>query len=82
MTVTPPSGGDWYFDFGASSHMASDAGILSRSTPQSSSPSSIIVGNGSLVPVISTGSTTLPGSFQLHNILVSPGLIKNLISVR
>ena len=29
MTVTPPSGGDWYFDSGASSHMASDAGILS-----------------------------------------------------
>ena len=82
MTVTPPSGGDWYFDSGASSHMVSDAGILSHSTPRSSSPSSIIVGNGSLVPVISTGSTTLPGSFQLHNILVSPGLIKNLISVR
>ncbi|XP_039778489.1 uncharacterized protein LOC120645819 [Panicum virgatum] len=26
MTVTPPSDGDWYFDSGASSHMASDAG--------------------------------------------------------
>jgi hypothetical protein len=82
MTVNPPSSGEWYFNSEASSHMASDAGILSRSTTRSSFPSSMIVGNGSLVPVISTGYTALPGSIQLHNVLVSPGLIKNIISVR
>ena len=45
-------------------------------------PSSIVVGNGSLLPVTSTGTTTLPGPFSLNNVLVSPSLIKNLISVR
>ena len=44
-------------------------------------PSSIVVGNGSLLPVTSTGTTTLPGPFSLNNVLVSPSLIKNLISV-
>ena len=45
-------------------------------------PSSIVVGNGSLLPVTSTGTATLPGPFSLNNVLVSPSLIKNLISVR
>jgi hypothetical protein len=37
--------------------------------------------SSSLLPVTSTGTTTLPGSLHLKNILVSPYLIKNLISV-
>ena len=45
-------------------------------------PSSIVVGNGSLLPVTSTGTATLPGFFSLNNVLVSPSLIKILISVR
>jgi len=45
-------------------------------------PSSIVVGNGSLLPVTSTGAALLPGSLRLNNVLVSPSLIKNLISVR
>ena len=44
-------------------------------------PSSIVVGNGSLLPVTSTGTATLPFPFSLNNVLVSPSLIKNLISV-
>ena len=44
--------------------------------------SSIVVGNGSLLPVTSTGTVTLPGSFSLNTVLVSPSLIKNLIYVR
>ena len=44
-------------------------------------PSSIVVGNGSLLPVTFTGTATLPGPFSLNNVLVSPSLIQNLISV-
>jgi hypothetical protein len=50
-----------------------------------SGPSSIIVGNGSLLPITSTGSysfTTPRRSLVLNHVLVSPSIIKNLISVR
>jgi len=49
MTLTPPVNNDWYFDTGASSHMTSHDGSLSHSsTPRYPSPTSIVVGNGSL----------------------------------
>jgi hypothetical protein len=83
MSVTQPPQRDWYFDTGATSHMASDTGILSSlSLPTVHSPSSIVVGNGNLLPVTATGSTHLPHNFNLNNVLVSPNLIKNLVSVR
>lgn len=44
--------------------------------------SSIVVGNGNLLPVTATGTTHLPPNFNLTNVLVSPDLIKNLVSVR
>ena len=81
MTLQPPRNNDGYFNSGASSHMASDAGILSTSS-QSPVHSSIVVGNVSLLPVTSTGSASLPRNFHLNNVLVAPKLIKNLISVR
>jgi hypothetical protein len=34
-----------------------------------------------MIPVTATGSTELPHSLRLNNILVSPQIIKNLISV-
>ena len=80
MTLQPPRNNDGYFNSGASSHMASDAGILSTSS-QSPVHSSIVVGNGSLLPVTSTGSASLPRNFHLNNVLVAPNLIKNLISL-
>ena len=82
VSLAQPPSHDWYFDSGATNNMTSDAGILSRSSPQFATPSSIVVGNGNLLPVLSTGSTTLPHSLHLNNVLVSPNLIKNLISVR
>ena len=45
-------------------------------------PSSIVVDDGSLLPVTATGSTSLSGPLTLNNVLVSPRLIKNLIFVR
>ncbi|WVZ70680.1 hypothetical protein U9M48_019323 [Paspalum notatum var. saurae] len=62
---------------GATSHMTSHPGTLSHITPTGpSSGSSIVVGNGSLLPVTTSGAVHLPGSLHLSN------LIKNLISVR
>jgi hypothetical protein len=72
MTLTPPVNNDWYFDTGASSHMTSHDGSLSHtSTPRYPSPTSIVVGNGLLLPVTATGTTHL-GSLALNNVLVSP----------
>lgn len=68
---TMPLQQPWYFDLGATNHMTSDAGILSRpSSTFSSFPSSIVVGNGNLLPVVSTGSTHLAPSLRLNNVLV------------
>ena len=50
--------------------------------PRYPNPSSIVVGNGSLIPVTVTGSTELSPTLHLNNVLVSPQIIKNLISLR
>jgi len=83
MSLNQPASTDWYFDSGATSHMTSDSSSLSfLSSPRYPFPSSIVVGDGSLLPVTATGAAHLPGSLSLNNVLVSPKLIKNLISVR
>jgi hypothetical protein len=51
-------------------------------TLTSSSPSSIIVGNGSTLLITSVGDSVLPGSFYLNNILLAPDLVQSLLSVR
>ena len=62
--------------------MAPDPRTLSHSSySKSSLPASIIVGEGSLTPVTSSGDARFPGPLQLNNVLVSPKLIRNLISV-
>jgi hypothetical protein len=76
--------GDWFMDTGTTSHMASNPGILSSHSSPSSS-SHIIVGNGAPLPVHRTGHASLPtpsSPLQLNNVLISPSLMKNLISVR
>jgi hypothetical protein len=66
--------------------MTADAGKLSTiSSPRSSTPSSIIVGNGALLPITAIGSHTFSfprRNLVLNNVLVSPHIIKNLISIR
>ena len=71
-------------DTGASAHMTSHPGNLSTMTPSSTS-SRIIVGNGHALPITHTGSATFPSTstpLSLNNVLVSPNLIQNLVSVR
>jgi hypothetical protein len=77
-TLQQPPSTEWYFDSGATSHMTSSSSSLSHTfSPWYPNPSSIVVGNGSLLPVVGTGSTELPHSLFLNNILVSPQIIKN-----
>ena len=62
--------------------MAGDAGMLSSTYP---SFSRIVVGNGASLPVHCAGPSTLSTSsspLHLRDVLVSPSLIKNLVSVR
>jgi hypothetical protein len=84
MTLAPPTSvSDWVADFGASYHTTTDAGIMSStSPPHPSLPSSIMVGNGSTLPVTSVGDAVLPSPFHLSNILVAPHIIQNLLSAR
>ncbi|KAI3710146.1 hypothetical protein L2E82_39920 [Cichorium intybus] len=74
----------WYMDSGASTHLTSDQGKLSSS--MTTSPvTSIFVGNGSSIPIHGSGHasfTTPSHSYALKNILFTPSIIKNLLSVR
>jgi hypothetical protein len=44
-------------------------------------PSSIVVGNESVLPVTSVGDTVLSRPFYVNNFLLTPDIIKNLLSV-
>jgi hypothetical protein len=78
-----PTPSDWVIDSGASYHTTPTTGTLSRShLPLPSHPSSIIVGNGSTLPVTSVGASVLPGPFYLNDVLVAPHITHNLLSVR
>jgi histone deacetylase 1/2 len=77
----PPASSDWVIDSGATSHIASNPGMVTL-TPSSGFPSSIIVGNGATLPVVGSGYSTLPGPFHLNDVLIAPNIVKNLLSVR
>jgi hypothetical protein len=82
MALTPPTVTDWVVDSGASNHTTSDAyNLTSVRLPTSIDPSSIVVGNGSALPVTSVGDSALPGPFYLNNVLVTSDIIQNLFSV-
>lgn len=81
-----PSHGDWLMDTGASSHMTGDQGNLPKfSSPLLHNSSHVIVGNGSALPILGSGSTHLHAphpKFLLHNVLYTPKLVQNLVSIR
>jgi hypothetical protein len=63
-------------------HNTSSVGNISTLHPlTSSNPSSIIVGNGSSLPITSVGDSVLPGPFYLNNIFLAPDMVQSLISV-
>jgi hypothetical protein len=73
---------DWVADSGETHHTTQSVGNISTLRPLvSSNPSSIIVGNGSSLLIISVGDWVLPGPFYLNNILLAPDIVQSLISV-
>jgi hypothetical protein len=81
-TLTPPMGPEWIADTGATYHITPDPGILTSVRPPSSLPSSIMVVNGSCLPVTSVGAADPPGSFLIPDVLVAPSFVHNLLSIR
>jgi hypothetical protein len=83
MTLEMPlSLTEWVTDSDASNHTMTDPGNISLFRPPNPAiPSSIVVGNESVLSVISVGDMVLPGPFYLNNIHVTPDIIKNLFSV-
>jgi hypothetical protein len=78
MTMVPPT----VTDSGASNHTTFNVGNLtSIRPPLPTDTSSIVVGNGSSLPVTSVCNTTLTGPFYLNNVLVTPDIIQNILSI-
>ena len=71
-------------DSGATSHVTGNQGILNSSHPVLDVNSHhIVVGNGSRLPVVATGTAQLTSRpFLLNDVLVSPTLIQNLCATQ
>ncbi|GKB76778.1 ribonuclease H-like domain-containing protein, partial [Tanacetum coccineum] len=74
----------WLMDTGASSDLNFNASNLSIIFDKRLFPS-VHVGDGKSIPVTNTGHSIIPSHHRplhLHDVLVTPNIIKNLISVR
>nr|GEX20429.1 hypothetical protein [Tanacetum cinerariifolium] len=74
----------WYMDTEATSHLSSHTGNLQTSSLNCNFHS-IIVGNGSSIHVTHSGHVQIPNPYHhlhLRNVLVTPNIIKTLVSVR
>ncbi|GJX33608.1 hypothetical protein Tco_0243463 [Tanacetum coccineum] len=74
----------WHMDTGASSHLNFNASNLSTIFDKLLFPS-VHVGDGKSIPVTNIGHSIIPSHHRplhLHNVLVTPNIIKNLIFVR
>ncbi|GJV33119.1 ribonuclease H-like domain-containing protein [Tanacetum coccineum] len=74
----------WYMDTGATSHLSSHNGNLQTSFLNRNFHS-VIVGNRSSIPVTHSGHVQIHNPYRplhLRNVLVTPNIIKNLVSVR
>ncbi|GKD27009.1 ribonuclease H-like domain-containing protein [Tanacetum coccineum] len=71
-------------DRGATSYLNLDARNLSTILNKRLFPS-IHVGDGNSIPITNTGHRIIPSHYRplhLHNVLVTPNIMKNLISIR
>ncbi|GJU86194.1 ribonuclease H-like domain-containing protein [Tanacetum coccineum] len=83
-TLHDPTTGAWNIDTGASSHLNNSINSLSTVFNSCLYPS-ISVGDGHSIPVTNTGHSILPTisrPLHLNNVLITPHIVKNLISVR
>jgi hypothetical protein len=84
MALQPPhnSVNDRVADSGASHRTTPSVSNISNPRPLNfTSHSSIIVGNGSILPVTSVGDSLIPRPFYLNNILLAPDIVQSLLSV-
>jgi hypothetical protein len=80
---SPTPATDWVADSGASNHTTPYSGSISSPLLSSAfQPHSIIVGNGSILPVTLVGDSVLPRLFYLNDVLVVPDLVQSLLFVR
>jgi hypothetical protein len=78
----PTSVQDWVADSGVTHHTTPSVGNISTLRPlASSNPSSIVVGNGSSLPITLVGDSVLPRPFYLNNILLALDMVQSLLSV-
>nr|GEV51376.1 ribonuclease H-like domain-containing protein [Tanacetum cinerariifolium] len=76
--------GAWKFDTCVSSHINNSVNSLSENFNTCMYPS-VSVGDGHYIPVTNTGHSILPTptrSLHLNNVLITPHIVKHLISVR
>ncbi|GJV93967.1 ribonuclease H-like domain-containing protein [Tanacetum coccineum] len=74
----------WYMDTRATFHLSSHTGNLQTSSLNRNFHS-VIVENGSSIPITHSGHVQIPNPYypiHLRNVLVTPNIIKNLVSVR
>ena len=84
MTLQEPANVNWHMDTGASSHINSSTNNLNTVFNSCIYPF-VFVGDGKSIPVTNTGHSTLTTphrTLHLNNILITPNIVKNLISVR
>ncbi|GJT71056.1 hypothetical protein Tco_1030342 [Tanacetum coccineum] len=83
-TLLDPTTGAWNMDTGASSHLNNSVASLSTAF-NSCMFLTVSVGDGHYIPVTNTVHSILPTPFKslhLNNVLITPHIVKNLISVR
>jgi hypothetical protein len=82
--VFPPPGQNCIIESGATTHVTGNQGTLTSShSPLGINSHHIIVGNGSCLPLVATGTTHLTSRpFVLSDVLVSPSTIQNLCATR
>ncbi|GJY90605.1 ribonuclease H-like domain-containing protein [Tanacetum coccineum] len=84
FSIMPPQDPTWHMDTSASSHLNFNASNLSTIFYKRLFPS-VHVGDDKSIPVTNTGHSIIPSHHRplhLHNVLVTPNIIKNLIYVR
>nr|GEV16247.1 ribonuclease H-like domain-containing protein [Tanacetum cinerariifolium] len=83
-TLQDSASGSWNMDTGASSHLNDSVHYLSDILNMCIYPS-VAVGDGRFIPVTNSGHSVLSTLFRplrLNNVLITPNIVKNLISVR
>lgn len=79
-SLSEDSGSNWYLDNGASAHMTPDANALATSENYVDKDS-IIVSNGTSLPITHTNTLSPSPNIQLLDVLVVPDLTKYLLSI-